>query len=56
MSEVEGRPYWRWECWRTQGLNDDTYYIYDEEDRVVGIGDTFDEALKDAEQELQDGS
>lgn len=49
---VPGHPEWEAEFCRTQGLPDDCWLIWwyvDGADCLIGIGDTFDEAVENAE-------
>lgn len=57
VDEVEGHPGWSVEYTRTQGMDDDTWWVWDEPNGrlgggfLIGIGDSRDAAIQNAEEE-----
>ncbi len=55
INDIENHPSWSIEYTRTQGMNDDTWWVYSEPDaswgsgELIGVGDSFDEAIESAE-------
>lgn len=49
--EVEGHPHWNVEWVKYQGLPEEYCIVYDEPHggSIIGIGDTYEEAIADAE-------
>lgn len=55
---VEGQPEWSVDWTRTQGMADDTYWVYDApggrlgDGELIGMGDCYEEAIENAKEDL----